>query len=60
MGQLSHVKALDVLPYHTLGVHKYRDMGMTYSLDHVRPATKQDAQRAKQAILQAYRQTKKQ
>ncbi len=58
MAQLKSVKALDVLPYHTLGVHKYRQMGMDYPLAGVQPLEQKDAERARSVILQAYRQNK--
>ena len=58
IGTLSHVKALDVLPYHTMGVTKYKGMGIPYPLDGVEPATKEQAIMAKQIILESYRQAR--
>ena len=58
MAQLKTVKALDVLPYHTLGVHKYQQMGMPYPLEGVQPLEQKDAERARSVILQAYRENK--
>ena len=58
IGTLSHVKALDVLPYHTMGVTKYKGMGIPYPLDGVEPATKEQAAQAKQIILDAYRRVR--
>lgn len=46
-----HIKALDVLPYHDMGKEKYKQMGMDYVLKDVEPATKQDAIRAREIIL---------
>ena len=40
---LPNVKALDVLPYHVLGVHKYRELGLSYPLEGVEPATHEHA-----------------
>lgn len=58
IGGLSSVKALDVLPYHTLGVSKYEALGIPYPLCGIENATKEQAARAKQVILDAYRQSR--
>ncbi len=52
---LSNVKALDVLPYHTMGVEKYRKLNISYPLDGVPPMSKEDAVRAKTIILNSLR-----
>ena len=54
LGTLSNIKALDVLPYHIMGVAKYDQLGMEYPLKGVPPATKEQAAKAKKAILTAY------
>ena len=54
LGTLSNVKALDVLPYHIMGVTKYDQLGMDYPLKGVPPATKDQAAKAKKIILTAY------
>lgn len=59
LGTLRNVKALDVLPYHTLGVSKYRQLGIPYPLEGVEPATKAQAAKARQIILKAYREARK-
>ena len=59
LGALSNVKALDVLPYHIMGVSKYRELGLPYPLEGVDPATKKQAMTAKQIILTAYWKAKK-
>lgn len=58
MAELKSVKALDVLPYHTLGVHKYQAMGMAYPLEGMPPLEQKDAERARSVILSAYREAK--
>ena len=55
IGSLSNVKALDVLPYHVMGVSKYKELGISYPLDGVPAATPQQAADARQIILKAYR-----
>lgn len=59
MAELKSVKALDVLPYHTLGVHKYQQMGVPYPLEGVEPLEQMDAERARSVILQAFRENRK-
>lgn len=54
IGTLSNVKALDVLPYHIMGVTKYKQLDMAYPLEGVPPATKEQAEKAKKIILTAY------
>ena len=51
LATLPNLKALDVLPYHTLGVTKYREMGMEYPLEGLPAMTLADAAKAKSEIL---------
>ena len=55
---LHNVVSLDVLPYHVLGVAKYEQLGLEYPLKGLEAATAQQAQQAKQIILEAYRNNK--
>ncbi len=59
MAELKTVKALDVLPYHTLGVHKYQAMNLPYPLEGVQPLEQKDAERARGVILEAFRENRK-
>ena len=59
LGTLSNIKALDVLPYHVMGVTKYQQLGIDYPLDGVPAATKDQAAKAKMIILAAYWRQKK-
>lgn len=59
IASLSNVKAFDVLPYHTMGVEKYKALGISYPLSHVKAASTADAARAKQIILMAFRESRK-
>ena len=54
LGTLSNIKALDVLPYHVMGVVKYEQLGVDYPLKGVPAATKDQAAKAKMIILAAY------
>lgn len=51
IGQFSNVKALDVLPYHTMGESKYEKLGMKYKLAGVPAMDKTKLLTKKQAIL---------
>ncbi len=55
MAELPNVKSLDVLPYHVLGIRKYKDLGIEYPLEGVAAATKEEALQARNIILSAYR-----
>ena len=59
IGGLRTLKALDVLPYHTMGISKYKKLNIPYPLEGVPEATKQQAVRAKKAILQGIHKTRK-
>ena len=59
IGTLSNVKALDILPYHVMGVTKYRELGIRYPLEGVPAATRDQAAQAKQIILTAFRRVRK-
>ena len=48
---LKHVKALDVLPYHTMGVAKYKNLGIDYPLEGIPPLDKKDAVAAREVVL---------
>lgn len=51
IGGLKTAKSLDVLAYHTLGVHKYRELGLEYPLDGVPQTSKEAALEARRNIL---------
>lgn len=50
-----NVKALDVLPYHTMGVNKYSVLGLEYPLKDVPPLTAEEAKAGRTKIIEAYR-----
>ena len=54
LGKLSNVQALDVLPYHVMGIPKYQQLGIPYPLEGVPAATKAQAADAKRTILTAF------
>lgn len=55
IGTLGNVKALDVLPYHTMGVSKYKQLGIAYPLEGTEPLPPERAVRAKKIMLDGIR-----
>lgn len=51
LGTLKNIKALDVLPYHTMGEVKYDNLGMEYPLKGIPPLDKSDAIKARDIII---------
>ncbi len=51
IGTLGNLKALDVLPYHTMGVNKYKEMGIPYPLEGLPALPLSEAVKAKEHIL---------
>jgi pyruvate formate lyase activating enzyme len=47
---LKNVKRVDVLPYHTLGVKKWKELGLEYKLDGVNPPSKDEVAQAKEIL----------
>ena len=58
IGSLRNVKALDVLPYHTMGAAKYKEMGIKYRLEGISALSKTAATRAKVKILEGIQKTR--
>lgn len=47
---LSSVEKVEVLPYHTLGTFKWKELGMEYPLEGINPPTKERVENAKQKL----------
>lgn len=58
LGSLNNVKAIDVLPYHTMGKVKYENLGIEYPLKDLPDATIQQAREARNEILKSYKKIK--
>ncbi|MGL4913549.1 MAG: pyruvate formate-lyase-activating protein [Romboutsia sp.] len=47
---LNNVDRFEILPYHTMGVHKWENMGFDYDLKNIEDATSDDVTRASEII----------
>ena len=59
IGGLKTLKALDVLPYHTMGKVKYEKLGIPYKLEGVEPMDKNKVIEKKRVILDGIRARRK-
>lgn len=59
IGGLKNVKALDVLPYHTMGKAKYEKLGMDYPLGDLPDCTKEAALEARKLIMEGIRRRRR-
>ena len=55
IGALKNLKAIDVLPYHTLGIKKYEELGIPYPLEGISPTSKDKHIAAKEKIMDGIR-----
>ena len=55
LATLHNIKALDVLPYHTMGASKYKELGIEYPLEGVEALPKSEAVKAKSTIMEAFK-----
>lgn len=56
IGQFSNIKALDILPYHTMGVSKYKSLNIPYRLEGIPAMDTQTTVEKKQMILKGIRE----
>lgn len=52
IGSLSNVRAVDVLPYHTMGIPKYESLGIDYPLQGISDLSKEDLATAREWLIQ--------
>ncbi|MCD8180669.1 MAG: pyruvate formate lyase-activating protein [Firmicutes bacterium] len=60
IGKYRNIKALDVLPYHSMAKPKYSELGMEYPLGDTPDATKDEAVHARNIIIENMKKTRKQ
>lgn len=48
---LSNVEKVEILPYHRLGVYKWKALGLEYPLEHIKEPTQEEIQIAKSILL---------
>lgn len=59
IGGMKNVKVLDVLPYHTMGESKYRELGIRYPLEGMPALDSSEAEKAKIHILEGIKEVRK-
>lgn len=59
IGRWKNLKGLDVLPYHTMGVNKYKNLGISYPLEGIPNMEPAKAKEAKMKILAAIKEVRK-
>lgn len=47
---LNNVQKVELLPYHNMGMHKWKELGLKYPLKGVREATEEDIEKAKKIL----------
>ena len=52
---LKTVERVEILPYHTLGVFKWKELGIPYALEDVEPPTKEQVEHAREIIIPDYK-----
>lgn len=60
LSSLKSLKALDVLPYHTMGRTKYEQLKLPYRLEGIEPMGKEEALKVRTVILDSLRSSLKQ
>ena len=51
--KLKTVQRFEVLPYHTLGVFKWEELGLDYALKEVNPPSREEVERAEEILRTA-------
>ena len=51
IGTLDNIERIEVLPYHDLGVYKWEQLGIPYTLSDVKPPTKKSVLHAQEILM---------
>ena len=51
LDSLTNIEQVDILPYHTLGVYKWEELGYTYTLQGVNPPDEETMQKARNILI---------
>jgi len=49
-----YIEQVEILPYHTLGVHKYKELGLRYQLNNVEPPNEEEIKKAEKIFKQYF------
>lgn len=50
ISSLNTVKKVELLPYHDMGKYKWKELGIDYELENIKPATTKDIEKAKRVL----------
>lgn len=53
LGTLHNVKRIDVLPYHTMGIYKWKELGIPYTLSDAEPPSPERVRHAEEILRRA-------
>lgn len=53
----NNIKEIELLPYHTMGIEKYRALGIPYKLEEIKEPTKEEIKEARRFLLDGFRET---
>ncbi|WP_088036050.1 pyruvate formate-lyase-activating protein [Evansella clarkii] len=54
IGDLDNVEKIEVLPYHKMGVYKWKELGLQYELENVNSPSEEEVIKAKQLLTAVY------
>lgn len=59
IGRFKNIKLVDILPYHTMGVHKYKELNIEYTLKDVPPLSKSEREQAIGHVREGIKETRR-